>query len=72
MHPESSAYQLQNINVDLKDSHKVYSKVDIGFMAENSDFKVLWIRRQRRKVFANLNNCHEKVLEKTVQKSAVV
>jgi len=32
----SSVQQLLKVDVDLKDNHKVYSKIDIGFMAEKS------------------------------------
>ena len=32
----SSVQQLQKIDVGLKENHKVYSKIDIGFMAEKS------------------------------------
>ena len=36
MAPLSSAHQLLKIYVDLEHSHKVYSKVDIGFMVEKT------------------------------------
>lgn len=32
----SSVQQLLKVDVELKDNHKVYWKIDIGFMAEKS------------------------------------